>query len=469
MWCGAPRAVEAPPDAVSDEAWLRSAPWQWRVAARIGDAVEGASLRIIAFLRLRGRPRRGIWKKIFPEALFPVVAPSRKVGMVVVAVFVALAMMHSAQAAGTLDQIATIGQSEGAGWLATGLSLAYGIASAIIVVLGITHFTRSYIRDRSIPAAAKSMLDFGLSVALPWVLIGSLTGGVNAGGGGLSILSIAQQVGASYCSPPGSGNCLAPITPSGVLQNGLTIATEVLQNGFNAMNSAEALPPLSSNWWTAAGQVASEAGGIIMAMVFGLIMIVLLLLTWVAIVYVFFTLAVELVMVTFEVYFVLPLGAWTAGFQVGPMAGFAGNYWGAILAAIIRFLVIWALVAIGNKIALLWPAQIAAVHFNQIPTTFGALGGFVAGGFKAIVAVCIDAFVLKTVFGNAAALAESVMSGRSALGGSGAQFTGGAGSAAGGIALGAVTGGAGGAALGAMSGARGAASSALISRMRGSK
>lgn len=461
MWCGAAArsSSDSTPAAagVDDDALWRMAPWHLRAAARVADAVEWCSWQFMAFLRKPAPPRRpGLLGKIVPS-----ISPSRKLAMLVVLLLAGIGMSHEARAAGTLDTIANSVQTTSATWLASGLGLALKLASVFLFITGVVHFSRTYIRERSVPAAGKAMLDFGMSVALPWVVIFSLT---TAPSGSLGVLSIASQVGAAYG--------LAPITPSGVLQNGTTIATKVLQNGMAALNTSYSLTPLpSGSLWSIITGAYSALEGALWSGIFAAIIIVLLFITWIAIVYVFFTLAVELVLVTMEAYIILPLGAWTAAFQVGPMGGFAGNFWGAVIAAIIRFLVIWALVAIATPIANLWPTQIANMHLNALPTSLSGLGGYVSGAFKGIASVCIDAFVVKTLFGKSAQLAEAVMSGRSALGGSGGELLGAAGGAAVGAVHGGITGGPSGAAAGAvyggMSGVRGAASSALIARMRG--
>lgn len=473
-WCG-PGAAAVPSTIVvdggglTDDELLALAPWKLRVGAQIADAIEWALWKVIAFLRkpapelvLPVQPSRWDRTVYAYRRVVPRLAPSRQIGVLLLMLIAFVAIPAAAQS--TLDQIASVATQDSVGWLSTGLNLAFGIASTFLLTLGIIHFVKTYFSEgRSVPAAVKAMLGFAASVALPWVLLGSFSGAFCFGGcsGPGSVLSIAQDVGSAYG--------LAPVTPSGVLRNGVTIATEVLQTGANkvAQSIANAFPPLTGSWWDKLGQALSETGGFLAALVVIIILLLLLLVTWVAIVYVFFVLAVDLLLITIEAYFVIPLGAWTAGFQVGPLAGLAGNFWGAILGAVIRFIVVWALVALAQPIANLWPTQIAAANLNTIPNNIGALGTYVAGGFKLIVTICVDAFVLKTLFSKATQLAESVVSGRSALGGSGGQMVGGAANAAGGLAIGAATGGVGGAAMGGMTGARGAASAALISRMRG--
>lgn len=378
--------------------------------------------------------------------------------------FILLSVMYPHQAkGGVLDTFATSLAGPAAIYMQKGLSLGFDIAMAFFAVSAIIKATTTYFTERTIPAVARQLLSFALQAGIPLVVVGMLSGNIGSVGP-ISVFNLAQQIG-TLVGIPGAG-----VTPSGIMQNGVGTANHVFGAGLQQLVAAMTPTMPTGNIWQIIGSAATEAIGFMITAVFSGMIVFTLAMVWVVIFFLYGGLAVELMLVTIETYITISLGSWTLGLSTSPLSGLAGNYWGAVIGAIVRFITIFALNAVGGTLATTFVTYANSAHFNTLPTSLAGLGAYVSGGILTYISILTSAWVLGKVFSEVAKLSDAIMSGKSALGGAGHQAVVGTAMAAaekvGGAAMAMATGGASAAALGAMVGAKGVASAKLIGMMR---
>jgi hypothetical protein len=392
---------------------------------------------------------------------------SLAVGIIFVGVIFVPAPAH-AQWAGGLDSAAQEFQSIGTGWMGNAASLAAGLSGLALTAMFAYRVAQLVADARGdFRAAQPHLYRLVLDSALPFYIVTVAVLPALSG-----VIGLANALGARL-------GITVQTSPDAVFSQGFNAAWTAFQNivtGYvnGTIQNALNLPPCTGN----AIQVAmcnvgewSERGAILAASAKNLDMVVLIAGIFAGImIYCFALLAAELLVAIAVTSLTLPLAAWTIGFT-GTVGESHAHAWGAILAAVNRYLVVGALCVVAGTIASRFTSglgtALAPPPPSNLQTGVALLTNF--GWFRPLLTAAIGCWILTKLAQKASDMAESIVSGRGIISGAASAHQAAASTAntVGGVVVGGATGGLSGAALGGMQGTKGAASSAAMrARMR---